>query len=276
MKERNVKLFKQFLKFRGLDTMFVGMYRSYRFPTNPESFDEFLAKVDSFLVIQEAFDFNRIKGESSFNAKFWANLNSKWVTYMRQQTEGGFYWGEKKSKKAKAAPAPAPVPVNLQPAPSIMPEPEFEQEETSPLIVTHEWSGLNLVPLAPSKKKTIPQPQPLELRVCTASGNTVVLSTHITIALVQFGLLTMEMQADRATNRLVLVFGKNLTYNVNHYSSDIYAITHKALIAYLQKYLDIEFDKGKVYYVKIQEKVWNKDHSRCAVVVTNEYREIDR
>ena len=264
MKERHVKLFKQFLKFRGLDTLFAGMYRSYRFPDNPLSFDDYLEKVDSFLVIQEAFDFNKIKGESNFDAKFWANLNSKWVVFM-QKADGEFHWGEKKRKNKDTE-----IPVDLQPVPPIITDVE------SQFIVKHEWSGLDLVPLKSPRKKSMSQPQPLEIRVCTASGNTVVLSTHITKPLEQFGLLTMDMQADRTTNRLVFVFGKNLTYNVNHYSTDIYAVTHKVIIAYLQKYLNIEFDRNKMYYIRIQEKVWNKEHTRCAVVVTNEYREVER
>lgn len=86
----------------------------------------------------------------------------------------------------------------------------------------------------------------------------------------------MDMQVDRNTNRLVFVFGKGLTYNLNSYSSDIYAITHKNVIAYLQKYLAIEFDKSKVYYIKINEKIWNHDHSRCAVIVTTTYTEKDK
>ena len=276
MKPKNVKLFKQFLKFRGLDVMFMGLYKSYRFKDNPESLDDYLENVDSMFVIQEAFDFNRIKAESSFNAKFWSDLSKRWVKYMREQTENGYYWGEgkKKEKNPVAEKSGHKVPVNLQPAPSVMPEPKRE-EESAP-IVKHDWSGLDLVPLAPARRKTMPQPQPLEIRVCTASGNTVVLSTHISMALVQFRLMSMDMQVDIATNRLVFVFGDSLTYNVNPYSSDIYAITHKTVITYLQKYLNIEFDKGKVYYIKIQEKVWNKDHSRCAVVVTTTYTEQDK
>lgn len=272
MKPKNIKLFKQFLKFRGLDVMFMGLYKSYRFEDNPESLDDYLENVDSMFVIQEAFDFNRIKASASFNSRFWSDLSKKWVKYMKEQTEEGFYWGEgKKKKKAKSG---NEVPVNLQPAPPIMPEPRRE-EESAP-IVKHDWSGLDLVSLVPARRKQMPQPQPLEIRVCTSSGNTVVLSNHITMALVQFGLMSMDMQVDRTTNRLVFVFGTNLPYNVNPYSSDIYAITHKTVITYLQKYLNIEFDKGKVYYIKIQEKVWNKDHTRCAVIVTTSYTEMDK
>ena len=273
MKDRNIKLFKTFLKFRGLDTMFLGLYKSYRFEDNPESLDDYLKNVDSAFVIQEAFDFNKIKATASFNSRFWSDLSKKWSKYMKEQTEKGYYWGEGKAKKKTEGSAPLNL-METPPAPPLMPEPKTEEEPVE--VVKHDWSGLNLIPLKPSRRKTMPQPQPLEIRVCTASGNTVVLSTHISSALVRFGLLTMDMQVDRTTNRLVFVFGKDMTYNVNPYSNDIYAITHKTVVTYLQKYLDIEFDKGKVYYINIQEKIWNKDHSRCAVIVTTNYTEKDR
>ena len=272
MKAQNIKLFKRFLSFRGLDKMFLGMYREYRFHDNPEDFEEYLKQVDSYFVVQSAFDFNRLSASSEFNGHFWATLAQKWMKYMRAQAEHGFYDGE---IRVPRNPVKNPdgtihnVPVNEIPAPEHMPEPERG------VFVGHDWSGLDLVPLAPARKK-MPQPQPLEIRVSTSSGNTVVLSTHVTKYLEQFGLLSMDMQVDRTTNRLVFVFGKGLNYNVNKYSTDIYAITHKNVITYLQKYLNIEFDKSKTYYVKINEKVWNKDHSRCAVVVTNTYTERDK
>lgn len=274
MKKVNIKLFKRFLSYRGLDKMFLGMYRDYRFPNNPEDIEKYFEQVDSYFVIQSAFDFNKLSETSAFNGHFWAELTQKWMKYMKAQAEHGFYQGEIKIpripvKNPDGSIHQSPA-VNEQPAPEHMPEPERAD------FVGHDWSGLNLVPLTPARKKTMPQPQPLEIRVCTASGNTVVLSTHITKYLEQFGLLTMDMQVDRNTNRLVFVFGKGLTYNLNSYSSDIYAITNKNVIAYLQKYLAIEFDKSKVYYIKINEKIWNHDHSRCAVIVTTTYTEKDK
>lgn len=280
MKPKNIKLFQQFLKFRGLEVMFKGLYSSYRFPDNPEDFDQYLADVDSFMVIQEAFDFNRIKKESSYNGKFWADLNKKWLKYMKSQAEHGYYRDEILVPRRPVKNPDGTIHetnANNQPAPPIMPEPENPNEKKEDeLAVKHDWSGLNLVPLASSGRKVMPQPQPLEIRVSTKSGNTVVLSNHISAPLLQFGLNTMDMQADRNTNRLVFVFGKGLLYNVNKYSTDIYAISHKNVIEYLQKYLDIEFDKDKVYYIKVNEKIWNYDHSRCAVVVNTEYTEKER
>lgn len=54
MKKQNKKLFLRFLKNRGIDTMFKGLYRQYLFPNNPEDFELFLNAVDSYYVIQEA------------------------------------------------------------------------------------------------------------------------------------------------------------------------------------------------------------------------------
>lgn len=270
MKKENIKLFKRFLEYRGLDKMFIGMYRDYRFEDNPEDIEEYYSKVDSFFVIQSAFDFNRLSSTSKFDGHFWADLAQKWLKYMRRQAESGYYSGDIVIPRVPYKDANGKIhQVPVESSEKKEPEPE------KPVFVGHDWSGLDLVPLAPGRKK-MPQPQPLEIRVSTASGNVVVMSTHITKALEQFGLLTMDMQADRTTNRLVFVFGKGLTYNLNPYSSDIYAITHKNVIECLQKYLAIEFDKSKVYYIKVNEKIWNNDHSRCAVIVTNTYTERDK
>ena len=78
MKKQNKKLFLRFLKNRGIDTMFKGLYRQYRFPNNPEDFEQFLNAVDSYYVIQEAFDFNRIKASSDFDGHYWSQLQKQW------------------------------------------------------------------------------------------------------------------------------------------------------------------------------------------------------
>lgn len=54
------------------------------------------------------------------------------------------------------------------------------------------------------------------------------------------------------------------------------SITNKQVVKTLQKYLDIAFDKEKAYYIKINEKMWSKDHTRCAIVVTTSFIEKER
>lgn len=272
MKERNIKLFKQFLEFRGLDKMFKGLYKQHRFPDNPENFEEYLQKVDSFYVIHEAFDYNQMKSAGSFDGKFWSSLSKKWIDYMKSMAARGYYQDEILIPRVPVKNADG----SIHEAPKADEPHEVQIEDDAPSFIERDWSGLNLVPLKSVTKRQMEPPAPLEMRVCTASGNVVVLSTHISTPLEQFGLMTMEMQVDRGTNQLVFVFGKGLQFNVNAYSTNIYAIQHKTVIEYLQKYLDVKFDTKKVYYVKVREKIWNKDHSRCAVVVTTTYREVDR
>ena len=84
------------------------------------------------------------------------------------------------------------------------------------------------------------------------------------------------MQVDKRTNRLVFVFGAGLTYPLRNYSTGIMSVSHKSVVETLQKYLDIEFDKEKAYYIKINEKMWSKDHTRCAVIITTSFTEKER
>ena len=250
MKEHNINVFKRFLKNRGVDTMFRAMYRDYRFPDNPENYDDYLAKVDAYFVVLNAFDFNRIKAASDFDGHYWANLSQKWLRYLKSYNEEFVARNEN--------PKPAPV----------------SKDDSD--IVNYDWSGLNLVPLADKAKRVMPQPQPLEIRVTTNSGNIVVFNPHITDALKQRSLLTMDMQVDTRSNRLVFVFGIGLTYPLRNYSAGIMSIAHKTVVETLQNYLATEFDKNKAYYIKIHEKMWSKDHDRCAIIVSNQFTEKDR
>lgn len=255
MKDRNITLFKQFLSFRGMDKMFYGLYKQYRFEENPEDVEEYLKKVDSFYVIHEAFDFNKLKSTSQFDGKFWSTLSKKWIDFMKKSNTSPF--SEKNSN-----------------ALGISDEKQTYIKNNT--FVERDWSGLNLIPLKSSSKRIMEPPSPLEVRVCTYSGNVVLLSNHISGPLEKFGLMSMEMQVDKNTNQLVFLFGNGLQFKVRKYSSELYAVQHKDVIGYLQKYLDIEFDPKKVYYIKIKEKIWNAEHSKCAVIVTPEYREVDK
>lgn len=280
MKKVNVKLFKQFLEYRGLDKMFKGLYKSYRFDDNPEDFDKYLEEVDSHYVITLAFDVNRIKSESDFNGHFWATLNKKWIKYMKAQADHGYYDGEIRIPRIPVKNADGSIhvsptaPSDEAKKPSIMTgEHENQKNEET---VDHDWSGLDLVPVSNVGKRQMESPAALEIRVCTTSGNTVVLSTHISGPIIQFGLDTADVQVDRNTNQLVLLFGKGLTYNVRKYSSELFSISHKAIIENLQKYIKTKFDPKKAYFIKVKEKVWNKDHTKCAVIVTTDYTEKER
>lgn len=261
MKKQNRKLFMRFLENRGIDKMFKGLYRQYRFPNNPEDFEQFLNAVDSYYVIQEAFDFNRIKASSEFDGHYWSKLQKQWNILL---THNGM------------APKEEPEEIVLPRIPVKNPDGSIHHSPTAEDIVPYDWSGLDLVPLTDKKRKVVPQPQPLEIRVTTSSGNIVVFNPHITDALNRFGLLTMDMQVDKRTNRLVFVFGTGLTYPLRHYSTGIMSVAHKSIVETLQKYLDIKFDKEKAYYIKINEKMWSKDHTRCAIIVTTSFTEKER
>ena len=270
MKEANIRLFKQFLKFRGLEIMFPSMYKSYRFEDNPEDFDCFLKEVDSHHVIPLAFNVNEMKSNNNaFDSAFWTDLHKRWLKYMKQQSNHGYYQDEIKIPRTPVKNPDGSIHVTQE-----QEEPEHDPEQA---IVGYDWSGLDLVPLKSEGRRQMDPPSPLEIRVCTKSGNTVVLSSHISDALVKYDLMTMEMQVDRRTNRLVFLFGADFeNYTVRKYSTDLYSISHKNIIEMLQKYLNIAFDDKKAYYIKVMEKIWNKEHTRCAVIVTNNYIERSR
>lgn len=275
MKEKNIKLFKQFLQFRGLEKIFAGLYRTHRFQANPEDLEQYLTECDAFFVISEAFDFEHIKVTGPYDSQFWKDLNKMWIKYMRKQAGLGYYRDEIVIPRIPVKDANGNV---IKPKEEADVDEEIinEEAEAPKDFVSHDWSGLNLVPINPTGKRMMEAPKPLEIRVCTHSGNVVLLSNHIAYQIVRDGLMMMNMQVDKNTNNMVFVFSKKGDFNVRKYSSELYSIQHKNVITYLSRYLNIQFDPQKVYYIKIKEKIWNKDHTMCAVVVTTEYTEKDR
>ena len=264
MKKENVKLFKQFLSFRGLEKMFYGLYRTHKFESNPESIDKYLEEVDAHFVIMDAFDFNRIKATGPFDSRFWSNLTKAWIKYMKKQSANGYYRNEIVIPRVPVKDADGNV------------KPTEEAQNEKPDVVDYNWSGLDLVPLNQVGRRMMPAPLPLEIRVATYSGNVMVLSEHLSYQIIRDGLDTVSIQVDRRTNSMVLLFSKNGDFKVRQYSTSLYSVQHKVVIETLQKYLRIKFDAKKVYYIKVKEKMWNPDHTKCAVIVTTDYTEKDR
>lgn len=161
MKEKNVKLFKQFLQYRGLEKIFAGLYRTHRFQANPEDLEQYLTECDAFFVISEAFDFEHIKVTGPYDSQFWKDLNKMWIKYMRKQAGLGYYRDEIVIPR---------IPVKDANGNAIKPKEEAdveeeiinEEAEAPKDFVSHDWSGLNLVPINPTGKRTMEAPKPLE------------------------------------------------------------------------------------------------------------------
>ena len=116
-------------------------------------------------------------------------------------------------------------------------------------------------------------PEDCEVRINTKNKNVVVLNSNITNILENSGFDSMSINVDRNTKRQVWVFGKDMKFNISKYSTDTKCLNGKAIIEYLEKYLEVKFDPEKYYYVKIASKVWSNNHSYYAIVLSQRFTE---
>jgi len=81
---KEIAMFKTFMRGRGLDKLFVGMYNSYRVGANPRSLEEYLVKVGVHEVFAKAFLFEMqsfTKSEARTYA-YWEHIQDLFETYM--------------------------------------------------------------------------------------------------------------------------------------------------------------------------------------------------
>ena len=76
MKKANIVLFKRFCRFNGINQLFAGLYKQFRFPESPEDIEEYLRKVDAYDVIVNAFKFPQ--NLTTFGPEYWLDVAVKW------------------------------------------------------------------------------------------------------------------------------------------------------------------------------------------------------
>ena len=245
--------------------MFVGMYNQYRYEDNPRSVEDYLIQVPRNLVLAYAFDVSRLSS-TSFGAKYWSDLDQKWRRFINDTEERRafeFTALERAKEEAKKEAAKEMATKN---------ESVRSEEVEEDLMVKNDWSGLDLVNVKASVSKKIPMPDTNEIRINTKNKNVLVINSAIVHIIDSEAFDTMNVCADRRSNRMVLVFGKNRQYNVNNYSTDVKCVHSKDVIELLERYLAIAFDPGKYYYIKIAQRIWSNDRSSYAVILSQRYQ----
>lgn len=277
MDSKTTKKFKRFLSENGVNTLFAGFYSSFKYAGNPDSLDEYLAVVPAELVIPYSFDATKISNPQ-FGLSYWDKLNERWKSTILKL-------GNRRTMEATAqqiAEDQERKEARLKREEEAKKQSEviYPFDEKQGMVVKHDWAGLDLVDVTkPTRAKQYPMPSENEVRISVKSKNVMVLNYELVKLLDSQGLDSMTVQNDRRTNMLVLVFGKGFEYNVCDYSNDIKAVQYKAVIELLQKYIFADgskFSKEKMYYVKIAQRVWNHDHSRYAVVLSQKFTTKER
>jgi len=245
MNAKDITAFKRFLKNHGVNTMFVGLYKQHRYTDNPESVEQYLVSVPRNLAIAYAFDLSSLQ-KSEFGMAYWNDLDNKWRGFINNNDERkGF---EMPIQEEYAA--------------------QEKKQEEEVQIVSNDWSGLNLIDIGPWSSNKQPMPDENEIRINTFKKNCVVLNNILVHILDNASFDTMGISVDANTNRMVLVFGKGLQYNVSKYSTNIKCINSKKFVEHLAKYLQVAFDPQKHYYVRIAQRMWNNSHTAYGIVLS--------
>lgn len=261
MDKKTITKFKSFLNSRGAGTMYFGFYKEYRHSDNQEDVEDFLAIVPAKFAISWAFDYEKI-GNKMFGAKYWNDLDAKWKLVLDDKrkafTVPGIDKAEREIKREERE--NKAVVNNTNPAPT--------------KVVENDWSGMmDLVEVKTTitKKRAWQQPDENEIRLTTKKGNIVIINSEVSKICDDNGFDSMALNVDKNTNRMVLVFGKGFDYNVREYSADTKIVQHKSLGEYMKKYVGVEFDPNKAYFIKIAQRMFNKTHTQYAVVLSTRF-----
>lgn len=78
MKLQEIAMFKNFVKDRGMDDLFINLYVKYRLKQNPLSIEEYLVQADADNVMVSAFYWVT---NSHFGYDFWQDFQRRWDRY---------------------------------------------------------------------------------------------------------------------------------------------------------------------------------------------------
>lgn len=256
MNKKDETLFKRFLNNHGMNTMFAGLYNQFKYEDNPSTVQEYLAQVPRNMVIAYAFDVTRLTNQN-FGAKYWNDLDQKWRNFINKSDERKGFEIPEVERQEKA----------------------IKREEKAgkkDALMANDWSGLDLLNVNAASHRSVQMPGENEIRINNRSKYVVVLNENICRTIDNAGFDTMAIQVDRNTNRMVLVFGRSLQFNVSKYSKDVKCVQYKAVVELLEKYLEIKFNPDMHYYINIAQKIWNNNHTAYAVVLSQRFTAKDR
>ena len=242
MVQNLIKQFKNFLQQQGANTPFMGFYRDYHYEENPENFEEYLKQIEAPFVIVNAFDFNRILLNKTFNKKYWYRLHAMWNRILVLTSKN-------RERIANEA--------------------GISKEDVKECKNTSWFDGLLSIsqPTTPSTYLKTD-----EIRFIAYNSNLIFNNEISTLA--EKINARMSVKADSDTSELVLVFSPNEDMNVRKYTIDKRCVTKKHIKTYLECYFGIKIDENSDLLLYITPPRWNADNTAFAVIVKKDYKKL--
>lgn len=255
MKDANIVLFKRFLRQNGMNQLFAGLYKQFRFPESPEDVEEYLRKVDARDAIINAFKFP--EHLTTFGADYWLNVAVKWEQTMKNAGESGVYSRFEASKASfkHALEKPLAMPSDKDPMRKNEPVDIARQEPKTDKPVTDTRSGMTEEQAAVNNFEFIDFGKPIKGRRklnanmlsvnrkenCACITINQEISNEIWESNLQYAHFTLLTD----TNTFVMVLSndeeKGLSIRKKSGSGNL-TISNKALIAYVSKVFDLKSD----------------------------------
>lgn len=241
MVKKLIQQFKNFLIQEGASTPFQGFYRDYHFEDNPDNFEEYLEKTEAPFVIVNAFDFNRILLNKTFNKKYWYRLHAMWNRILVLNT-----------KNLDRISNEAGVTNN-----------DIKTENKD------SWFD-KLVKVSKPTSSSTNNMADDEIRF-TTNHYYLVFNSKLS-ALADSINARMSVKADSQSGEMILVFSPKEDLNVRRYTDDKKCVSRKPLKTYIEKYLDINLEDDCDIILYTKPPRWNKDNTAFAVTVKKEYK----
>jgi len=267
MKDANIVLFKRFLRQNGLNQLFAGLYKQFRFPESPEDVEEYLVKVDARDVIINAFKFPQ--NLTMFGAEYWLNIAVKWEQTMQNAAISGMYsrYEANKASFKSALEKPLAKPCNKdpmrkeepQPIESVVknpPAPEKRTGVTEEQAVVNNFEFIDFGNVTKGRKKLNANMLSVNRKSNCAC---VTLNQEISKQVWASGLQYAHFKLLADINTLVVVFSNDETRGLairKKSESGNLTISNKALVAYISKVFDL---KSELEHLRISS---NKANSK--------------
>lgn len=255
MNKETILEFKKFLKNEGAEKAFVGLYRQYHFSDDTSDIESYYCQVPREYAVVFAFNFNQIKAQNIiFDAPYWIEMHKKWNKIVNSAVLEHI---KEKNKRLDDR-------IN-----------KLDSAISMAGVGEQSWFD-NLVPLVaqPSTNTFKSSPKDNELRF-SLDKPVLVFPECITKDMATRDLFTLNINADKRTNSMILVFGKDEPFNLRTYSKDKMCLQHKSLSTFFEAYLGA-LDPNLYYFIKYDVVGPNTDNTRYAIRVTKDFRTLNK
>lgn len=284
MVTKHLKAFKVFMKHMGIEKVMEGLYRSHRFTSNPQTFDEYLRVIEPDFAIVMAFDWNVLVSKEAmfFTRAYWYALHVKWLKELHKDAALMNRSEQAATVKEKELAVEMPLDEATAEVESEFPggggQPRMAAFAAGmqPRVAAGASAELvDFVPEMAGVPKGRKRPGQVRLHhkelLFVEKPATLVFNEELSAALRHGGCDSCEFKRNTENGHVVMVMGKRLQFRLRSYTTYKLVITSEFVSQVFTEYLGIQPGSEKIILTTLPPR-WNADKSCCAVEVLPEHR----